>query len=308
MSYTVYIRDRISDDGVAYIFTYNLFAEFWKIREPGGTQFIMNTQEGIENTIGPYLRQRFGINTANILRRVDTEWVFYVKVRPSALIATGDAPDAPDDCNVEPCCEPEYPSPHTQTSNHPRRRYLTMMPTSSFSEVASILSTRDLKYMRIVSLRVLRKLLDPSSHRRKAVCLWVGHTQALIRYGMAIAKEIVSRGGTDTSMAEFQDSLEPGRFYKPTWVYWPRLQNSNCAYLVLRGIRDQAVSELHKLDLNNEGGLRRLLIDKVGETSPRNLTINDIRSLGFDSSFTGYYSSRYDIPGLEDFVYPSSVC
>ncbi len=320
MSYTVYIHLE-GDAGNPYIFKYDILLCSWLIQAPDGNVYrLRSVPNSICRAIRFYLLQKFDIRVPR-LQSQDNGTTFDIVVEstefripptPSEFITL--MPSSP--CNPRTLnspsspCNPlvNWPSTLADSPARPRKRYLTMMPTSNFNEVASMLSIKDLKYMRIVSLRVLSKLLDTNLSRRKAVRMWKGHIQALIRYGIAIAEEIVSRGGSDTSMIKFQEILVPGRYYKPIWVYWPKLQASHRAYLVLRGMRDAAVAALFStLDLNNMGGLSHILMEKVGVASSRDLTACDICSLDLSDPFEGYYSDIYSLNGKEDFVYPSDI-
>ena len=132
---------------------------------------------------------------------------------------------------------------------HRRRHYLTLMAYSTFEENAKVLSDKELKLMRVVSLRVLRVLTSDqdfnlSRAKRKAVNLWNGHTQALVRYGMSIARELVNRGYKDTSMEEFRSHFVRESVTKPSWVFWARLQRSHRAYINLRRLREEFAQKM----------------------------------------------------------------
>jgi hypothetical protein len=127
------------------------------------------------------------------------------------------------------------------------RHYLTWMPYSSYRKCATCFMDDDLKVMRGIVLRVL-KYLDrgPTRHTNRAAELWRGHTQSLIRYGIAIALECRQRGFRDTSLAILRAKYQHGHSEKPQWVYWPALHESHQAYLLLRDERRFAVSILNE--------------------------------------------------------------
>jgi hypothetical protein len=163
---------------------------------------------------------------------------------------------------VSACLEVASLSPHRQeagpspTSNQPRRtgratrpkrrHYLTLVPYINFTKCAKCLHDRDLKLMRVAALRVLKLLNNPRSDTPRGVTLWVGYTQALIRYGIAIATECRRRGFADTSLGVFQSQYTPGLCAKPEWIKWASLRKSHQAYLMLREERRYAAKALIK--------------------------------------------------------------
>ncbi len=188
----------------------------------------------------------------------------------------------------------------------PRRRYLTLVPHTSFEETAVSLPDKDLKLMRVVSLRVLRVLTcgrNPNLNRAglRSVNLWQGHTQALIRYGMAIARELVRRGYRDTSMEEFQSHFVRELVTKPQWVFWPRLRMSHRAYINLRKLREACAREVYRYLEGSDTGVREYLRN-AGHTTIRTLSSSNIASLNLRLPMVNY--PYIEIP-KEEFVFPN---
>ncbi len=187
----------------------------------------------------------------------------------------------------------------------PRRRYLTLMTHSSFEETAKVLNVKELKLMRVVALRVLRVLTsdqdtDLPRARRRSVNLWQGHTQALVRYGMAIARELVNRDYKDTSMEEFRTHFVRGVVCKPPWVFWPRLRASHRGYINLRRLREVFAKETVRL-LPEGRGLREHL-RAVGHKTVRTLSRDNINGMNQHLPAVTY---QFDDLLQEEFVFPN---
>ncbi len=202
-----------------------------------------------------------------------------------------------------PQCPDEGPS---MPRRSPRRRYLTLVPRISFEETAASLPDKDLKLMRVVSLRVLRILtcghdIGITRTGRRSVNLWQGHTQALIRYGMAIARELVRRGYRDTSMEEFRSHFVCELVTKPQWVFWPRLRMSHRAYINLRKLREGCARAIYEHLEGSDTGVREYL-RTAGHTTIRTLSSRDIASLHLRLPEVNY--SYMEIPN-EEFVFPN---
>lgn len=196
----------------------------------------------------------------------------------------------------------------TMPRRSPRRRYLTLMPYSSFEETAESLSDKELKLMRVVALRVLRVLTSDQNAnlnraRRRAVTLWRGHTQALVRYGIAIARELVSRGYKDTSMEEFRSHFVHELVSKPSWVFWSQMRSSHQAYINLLRLREAYAQHMVRLLESNpdSGGLREYL-RSVGHKTVRTMSYSDMYTGDFDLPRVRFPFS--EIP-KEDFVFPN---
>ena len=218
------------------------------------------------------------------------------------------------------CAQPDpshEPSPRTEempsVSTRRRRRYLTLMPYSSFVRTAHCLSTRDLRFMRVAALRVLRAYtVTPgglNDFRRKAINLWVGRQGALARYGIAIAKEMESRGFENTSLEEFKAGQSNHSPHKPSWVFWPRLQGSHRSYLKLRGIRDNFVRRLHEQFIRDTCTMGvREYVQVHEHKNVRNMSFSDIAAISDSAVQNGHYNEEFGPNSAqEDYVYPSPV-
>lgn len=317
MTHKVYIYNQGQDSHGYHVFTYIGFRHVWTVMEPNGHLVTVHSNSmDLTETVKQYMEATCGHHrdsdhfverpngdlevritgqpvqftwTANMTNPVTINWehIDYPLVSPS---------------HIDPYANSADPSPTT-----PRRRYLTMMPDSSYTKVASSLSLRDLKFMRVASLRVLRGLNGGVGRNKRSVRMWAGHKQSLIRYGIAIATELRSEGEKDTSLATFQEAAEPGSHSKPTWVYWPRLQKSHQSYLVLRGLRDAYVRKLHtQLEHTPSKGPMEHLRSTGCPPRPRNLSKSDISACLPLNSLINPYSLMYDVEPEENFVYPEA--
>ena len=199
-------------------------------------------------------------------------------------------------------------------SRHRRRRYLTLMPYSSFTKTAECLSDRDLRYMRVAALRVLRAMTVPpqgiSDTRRKAIAMWGGDKFAICWYGMAIAKEMTKRGFTNTSIEEFEREIPVNRdASKPSWVFWPRLQRSHKSYLKLRGLRDAFVKRLHvqfELEAYTKGVREYLRTHDLRNI--RNMSLSELQNLDPEICAHGHYTDEFtNVEAFEECVFPTPL-
>jgi len=189
----------------------------------------------------------------------------------------------------------------------PHRNYLTLMPHSSYKETAACLADSDLKLMRVVVLRVLRALEGGSAYNNAAVQLWVNHKQSLVRYGIAIAIELRSRGFKDTSLEKLRDHYEPGDHVKPHWVAWERLRDSHRAYLTLRDERRIATQRI-----NHAGWASRIeFCARVGMQAKRCWILEDIQEIRHSTpnspSRPNFYTQHWVITPAEHFIYPEEA-
>jgi hypothetical protein len=144
-------------------------------------------------------------------------------------------PNAVGSCNSRP------------RSTGKRRSYLTLMPFGNYAKCAEHFLDRDLKLMRVAALRTFKALQRPASrHPRRAVELWRGFAQSLVRYGIAIAVECRTRGIADTSLEYWQSKIMVDQPVKPAWVHWGALNKSHQSYLLLREERRIGVKTLHR--------------------------------------------------------------
>ncbi|MFA5344717.1 MAG: pyrimidine dimer DNA glycosylase/endonuclease V [Candidatus Omnitrophota bacterium] len=162
------------------------------------------------------------------------------------------------------------------------RNYLTWMPYSSYRKCAACFEDSDLKHMRVNILRTLRYLERNSRPtRHKAVELWRGFEQSLIRYGIAIALECRQRGFSDTSLVTLRSKYRHGYSQKPDWVYWTDLQESHRAYLLLRNERRFAVKLLghYARRTVTEWCSHRDFCHNIGIRAKREWTVDDINTI-----------------------------
>ncbi len=198
-------------------------------------------------------------------------------------------------------------------STFPRRKYLTMMPYSSYEKTSRCLTMKDLKRMRVVSLRVFYAIKNSTIFTKtsyeRSVHLWREHFQSLIRYGIMIGKEIKLRGGTDSSIAVFQALYIRGTFSKPTWVYWPRLQRSHRAYLKLREYRSQAAKYIHEHCLDSQHPSLHQYLRARNMLDIRNLDCSNIFNILSSSELgVGHYGEIFNgVEAGESFVFPARL-
>ncbi len=219
----------------------------------------------------------------------------------------------------------EYPATYSETlaehqieqmpsiTRRRRRRYMTLMPFSSFKKTAQCLSDRDLRFMRIAALRVLRAYTTTpgglNDARRKAIALWTNNKAGLCKYGIAIAEEMANRGFENTSIHEFTEGLNGASGTKPAWVFWPRMQNAHKSYLKLRGMRDNFVKRLHThlKELGNTEGVRAYL-QSVDLKNVRNMKFDDLMAVDSESINKGHYNDLFVFYGAhEEYVYPEPL-
>jgi hypothetical protein len=111
----------------------------------------------------------------------------------------------------------------------------TFLPYSSFDRCARALDTRRLGKQRVEAFQILRTLLGISKgwKTHPAVLMWRGHERALADYGLAICREWIRRGYTDTVAGKIAaltaDLPDTGR---PAWTRSRRLHLSHRSNLV----------------------------------------------------------------------------
>src|SRR5574340_701136 len=190
---------------------------------------------------------------------------------------------------------PVDPAPIRTATQAPRpiirgnklRHYLTLIPYSSFRKTAACLHDEDLKLMRVCALRVFYYLDKypriPNSRTTKKACeLWRGFENALCQYGIAIARELRTRGFEDTSLEVFKSKATRGPCIKPEWVYWTSLQESHRSVLIVRDFKKRLAKECHAIlkQLTEKIGLREF----IRETTHFNTGLSNVK--------------RYDLPLL----------
>ncbi|AKF11091.1 MSMEG_6728 family protein [Sandaracinus amylolyticus] len=83
----------------------------------------------------------------------------------------------------------------------------TFLPYASFEESARCLDSLRLGKQRVEVLQILRAsmLEDYGWQTHPVVCMWRGHEDALIAYGLAISDEWIRRGHRDTCLAQIAE-------------------------------------------------------------------------------------------------------
>lgn len=120
----------------------------------------------------------------------------------------------------------------------------TFLPLPNFKETAKVLDRQRCGKQRVEALQILYILVGLDAHtvnvaidetnaqtkiskRKKtawvkhpAVLMWKGHEKALVRYGLTMCQEWISRGYKDTCTKKFLyvDSLLRGEIKNPDWV------------------------------------------------------------------------------------------
>ncbi len=219
---------------------------------------------------------------------------------------------------------PQFENRLTQRSNNTevaqrtpmpkRRHYLVLMPYGSYQKCASCFVIQDLKLMRAVVLRVLQYLSRNNRRPNRSAELWRGYEQSLIRYGIAIAIELRSRGCKDSSLEKLRLQFQDGTFAKPEWVFWPKLQESHQAYLLLRSERRlaKAVIRRYRTRTNNSGSILAFC-ERNGFDGPRNWHwdiieyIKRLYGVGEERVPNPYRQQGWLQRPNEDFVYPEVV-
>ncbi|WP_434445019.1 MSMEG_6728 family protein [Lentzea sp. E54] len=86
----------------------------------------------------------------------------------------------------------------------------TFLPYPDFAASARVLDRRRLGKQRVEALQVQRALVVPGHGWRHhpAVKMWVGHEEALVRYGLEICAEWRAQGFQDTCEATMRSDLE----------------------------------------------------------------------------------------------------
>lgn len=120
----------------------------------------------------------------------------------------------------------------------------TFLPYPDFAETAAVLDVRRLGKQRVEVLQILRALTfdDYGWRTHPAVTMWVGFTEALVTYGVAITRCWIDRGFSDTvlpQLLEFSGSAPPrsqetlaAAGELPDWLGWELLHVSHQAALV----------------------------------------------------------------------------
>jgi hypothetical protein len=120
----------------------------------------------------------------------------------------------------------------------------TFLPSRSFARSARLLDSRRLGKQRVEVLQILRALHleDYGWRNHPAVCMWRGHTDALVSYGVEVTREWLRRGYADTvlgQLVEFakrgtprsQDELASSGLLPP-WLGSARLHRSHRSALL----------------------------------------------------------------------------
>jgi hypothetical protein len=86
----------------------------------------------------------------------------------------------------------------------------TFLPCPDFAESAAVLDSRRLGKQRAENIQVLRALTVPGYGWRHhpAAAMWAGYEEALVRYGLIVCDEWLSRGHADTSATTLLADLQ----------------------------------------------------------------------------------------------------
>ncbi len=306
MTHKVYIHKQGEDCVGFHVFTYQGIRNSWTVLGPHGSVLSIYPEgDGLLAAVKQYMLDTCGYDCQldSFIERPDGDLEVII-IEQQQNCFTWNQNNLSESGNQESVCS--YTGT-TESRYARKRRYLTMMPDSNYEVVAASLSIRDLKFMRVASLRVLRGLNGGVGSTKRCVRMWSGYKQSLIRYGMAMAKELRNLRENDNSLRTFQEAAEPGLHSKPAWVYWPRLQKSHQSYLVLRGLRDAFVERMHThlVHASTKGPMEHLRSTGLPHR-PRNLSRSDIASFLRTNSLINPYADLYDAEPEENFVYPEA--
>lgn len=83
----------------------------------------------------------------------------------------------------------------------------TFLPYEDFSKTAKVLDMRRLGKQRVETLQILQTLKNPIKTRwysHPATQMWKGFEGTLVKYGMTICREWISRGYKDTCLSKIE--------------------------------------------------------------------------------------------------------
>jgi hypothetical protein len=142
----------------------------------------------------------------------------------------------------------------TPVTSSKKRKYDIYLPSHSFEESAMCLDRLELKMAQVGVLRILKYLRRSRPVSRSARVLeaevWRGHEQALIRYGIAVAKAYISHGGSDTVLHILKQRVVRGEWLKPAWVYEEQTRTVHQMYLVNIGRRRTIAKAIRNIIAN----------------------------------------------------------
>jgi len=95
----------------------------------------------------------------------------------------------------------------------------TFLPLSSFAESARVLDEVRLGKQRVEAYQIVRSLdgVTKGWRHHPAVKMWRGYEGALVRYGVAMCDEWLSRGRADTVRDKLRLHARRGRMKLPPW-------------------------------------------------------------------------------------------
>lgn len=138
----------------------------------------------------------------------------------------------------------------------PKRKYDIYLPSHSFEDSAMYLDRLELKMAQVGVLRTLKYLSRSRPSSRSARVpeaeAWRGYEQALIRYGLEVAKAYVRYRGSDTTLNILKQRVVRGEWLKPTWVYEDQTRTVHQTYLVNIGKRRSIAKAIHHILANED--------------------------------------------------------
>ena len=110
----------------------------------------------------------------------------------------------------------------------------TFLPCPSFKASAITLDRQRLGKQRVETLQILRALDDPyyGWQNHPATQMWRGYQEALVRYGVAICTEWISRGYKDNCMDQIVMFSEHHKCEMPWWFGYEDFHRSHRSNLL----------------------------------------------------------------------------
>lgn len=191
--------------------------------------------------------------------------------------------------------------PLTCQVHFPNRNYSVFVPYHSFKQCAECLETPDLRTAQIRAIRIIRYLNDSNACCNFVAENWRGYRQALIRYGIYMAEEYVSRGFSSSALDYLKPLVRRREWNKPNWVYDENEWMRHRSHLCWRSFKRNIAVTIHKVHSSISGFLKQhnynfrtlancneVILHSIRHTILRNYTV---------SEYANFYN--WDVPTIK---------
>lgn len=111
----------------------------------------------------------------------------------------------------------------------------TFLPYPGFAHTAVVLDRRRLGKQRVEVVQILKAITgDSDGWKNHPACkMWLGHTEALVAYGVIMCLEWINRGYNDTTLPKIMSFSNPNnRVILPPWVGYPPFHRAHRSNLL----------------------------------------------------------------------------